>query len=148
MEKGRPTGRHLAGRLPYGALVWRWRKALGVGRADPPGSKRLIQATAEAGGAAMHERGLTPEEAEVRRTRALELDLKRHLHPGYHGPRWTPAQKKLLGKLTNAEVAARIGRTVGAVRQKRNLAGIRTAWDCRQRAKLRRQGLQIKDDSV
>jgi hypothetical protein len=31
------------------AVVWRWRKALGVGRMDSEGSRRLIQAAVEAG---------------------------------------------------------------------------------------------------
>jgi hypothetical protein len=38
------------------AVVWRWRKALGVGRVDNPGSRRLIRASAAAGGQANHRR--------------------------------------------------------------------------------------------
>jgi hypothetical protein len=91
-------------------VVWRWRKALGVGRADPPGSQQLIQAAAE-------------EEFEARRN-ALELNLGRHLHQGSHGPRWTPGEVALLGTMPDEEVAAQIGKTPSAVRQKREGLGI------------------------
>jgi hypothetical protein len=40
-----------------------------------------------------------------------QLDLKRHLHPGYHGPRWTPQELALLGTMPDDEVAAQIGKT-------------------------------------
>jgi hypothetical protein len=130
------------------AVVQQWRRLLDVTRTNNPGTHRLQRASAHAGAEAMKAKEWTDAEIDAKSDLARRLNLGQYLKPGYHGPRWTPAQKKLLGKLTNAEVAARIGRTVGAVRQKRNLAGIRTAWDCRQRAKLRRQGLQIKDDSV
>jgi hypothetical protein len=107
-----------------GTLVWRWRKALGVGRADSEGSRRLIQAAAETGAAAMHERGLADEEADERRRRAVELDLGRYLHTAYHGPRWTPQEVALLGTMPDEELAARIGKTPVAVRQKREELGI------------------------
>src|SRR5262249_18206364 len=45
----------------------------------------------------------------------IELDMKRFLHPGYHGPRWTPEQLALLGTVPAAEVARRTSRTVNAV---------------------------------
>jgi hypothetical protein len=35
-------------------VVWRWRKALGVGLMDSPGTRRLIHATARKGGRATH----------------------------------------------------------------------------------------------
>jgi hypothetical protein len=38
-------------------VVWRWRKALGVGRMDNKGSARLIQAAAAMGGEAFGARG-------------------------------------------------------------------------------------------
>jgi hypothetical protein len=105
-------------------LVWRWRKALGVGRTDSEGSRRLIQAAAEAGAAAMHDRGLTEEEADERRRRAVELNLGQYLHTGYHGPRWTAEELALLGTMPDDVVAARIGKTMVAVSLMRRRMGI------------------------
>jgi hypothetical protein len=105
-------------------VVWRWRKALGVTRTNNDGSQRLIRAAAKAGAAAMSARGLTDEECDERSRRAVALDLKRFLRPGYHGPRWTPEQLRQLGTAPAAVVAARIGRTVGAVRVMRDRLGI------------------------
>jgi hypothetical protein len=105
-------------------VVWRWRKALGVGRMDSEGSRRLIQAAVEAGADVTRGVPLSEEECARRSRTNREKDLKRHLHPGYHGPRWTPQELALLGTLPDEEVAARIGKTPGAVRQKREELGI------------------------
>jgi hypothetical protein len=71
-------------------------------------------------------RGVPLSEQEcARRSRTnRELDLKRHLHKGYHGPRWTAAQLALLGTLPDEEVAVWVGKTPGAVQQKREELGI------------------------
>jgi hypothetical protein len=106
------------------AVVWRWRRAFGVGRMDSEGSRRLIQAAAEAGADVRRGVSLSAEECARRNRTNRELDLKRHLHLGYHGPRWTPAELALLGTLRDEEVAARTGKTPGAVRQKREELGI------------------------
>src|SRR5262249_55053726 len=53
------------------------------------------------------------------RRRAIRLGLGGGLWPGYHGPRWTRKQIKLLGARPDAEIALLTGRTEGAVRQKR-----------------------------
>src|SRR5262249_31683794 len=71
------------------AVVWRWRKALGVDRCNNEGSQRLVHAAAELGGEASRERGTTPAERRQRRKRALQLNLARNLKLGYHGPWWT-----------------------------------------------------------
>jgi hypothetical protein len=104
-----------------------------VTRTNNPGTHRLVQASAQAGGDAAKAKEWTEAEQPARREIAERLDLGRHLRHGYHGPRWTRMERALLGKLPDAEVAGRIGRTVGAVRQKRNLAGIRTVRDGRRR---------------
>jgi hypothetical protein len=104
--------------------VQRWRRALGVGRTDNEGSRRLIRAAAEAGGEALRARGLTPEERERHRQNAKRLNLAQYLPKGYVGPWWTARQRALLGKLPDEEVAARVGRTVDAVRRQRYLLGI------------------------
>jgi hypothetical protein len=105
-------------------LVWRWRKALGVGRMDSEGSRRLIQAAAEAGADVLRGVPLSEEECARRSRTNREKGLKRHLHPGYHGPRWTPAEVALLGTLPDDALAAQVGKTPGAVRQKREELGI------------------------
>jgi hypothetical protein len=43
---------------------------------------------------------------------------------GYVGPWWTAKQRALLAKLPDEEVAAKVGRTPGAVRSQRQLLGI------------------------
>jgi hypothetical protein len=40
-------------------VVWAWRQALGIGRIDNEGTRRLMQAAAELGGAVNHERGMS-----------------------------------------------------------------------------------------
>jgi hypothetical protein len=49
--------------------------------------------------------------------------LGRNPKAGYHGPWWTKAEVALLGRVPDEEVARRTGRTVGAVRQKRERLG-------------------------
>jgi hypothetical protein len=114
-------------------VVWRWRKALGVTCTSNEGSRRLLHAAAEAGAAAMRERGLSDEERDQRSRQAIRLNLKRFLHLGYHGPRWTRAQPRLLGKEPDDVVAAKIGRSVNAVRVMRTRLGVPTALDRRRR---------------
>jgi len=57
------------------STVARWRKSLGVKRADPEGSRRLIQAAAEAGAAALRGITLRPDQVEQRRQTAVALNL-------------------------------------------------------------------------
>src|SRR5262249_42479201 len=52
-------------------VVWRWRRAFGIGRADTEGSRRLVQAAAKAGAEAMQAKVWTEEEREVRRQQAI-----------------------------------------------------------------------------
>ncbi len=66
----------------------------------------------------------TEEEREAKRQMAERLNLRKHLKTGYHGPLWTSAQLKLLGKFPDDEVARRTGRTVNAVRIERERQGI------------------------
>jgi hypothetical protein len=114
-------------------VVWKWRKALGVTRTNNPGTHRLVQAAAEAGAAVMSRREYTPEECAERWERAVRLNLGRHLVLGYHGPRWTRAQLRLLGKYPDEEVARRTGRTVCAVRCQRTRRKIPPALDRRRK---------------
>src|SRR5262249_33457559 len=106
-------------------IVW-WRQSLGVNRTNSQGSRRLIRAAAELGGAAFKERGITEEERQRFRQLALELDLGRYLRlvPAGGLPLWTPEELSLLGTKPDAVIARKIGRTLYAVRSKRLKEGI------------------------
>ena len=68
---------------------------------------------------------LTAAEVERRRRTAVEQNLGRNLIPGSHlYPAWTKKELALLGKVPDREVAARTGRTLKAVQQKRLTLGI------------------------
>jgi hypothetical protein len=105
-------------------VVWRWRRALGVTRANNEGSRRRIRAAAEAGAARQRGVPLPPEAVERRRRTAREKNLAQYLRLGYHGPRWTKGDLALLGRLPDEEVARRTGRSRNAVRQRRERLGI------------------------
>ena len=113
--------------------VWAWRKALGVGRIDSAGSRRLIQVAAEQGAEAIRARDWTEEERQLRRRVNAEKGLARNLVTGYHGPLWTPEDIALLGTLPDEEVARRTGRTPNGVRIMRTRLGIPTFTDRRRR---------------
>ena len=113
-------------------IAW-WRRALGVARADPEGSRRLIQAASEAGADAVRGKPLPPAQIERRRQMAQALNLKQYLRPGYQGPCWSIADLQLLGTEPDEVIAARIGRTANAVRVMRTRRGIPSACDRRCR---------------
>jgi hypothetical protein len=117
----------------HSSVVWRWRKALGVTCTSNPETHRLLRAAAKDGAKAMQARGLTDEECEERRRQAIPLNLGRFLWHGYHGPLWTKAQLRLLGKEPDEVVARKIGRTVVAVRVMRLRLGIPTVQDRRRK---------------
>jgi hypothetical protein len=100
-------------------VIHRWRKALGVTRTSNQGSRRLIHAASEKGAQQLRGRPLTPEQVERRGRTAHELNLGRDLHKGYPGPWWTKAEETILKRLLDEEVVRRMGRSVNAVRQKR-----------------------------
>jgi hypothetical protein len=104
-------------------VVWKWRKTLGVTRTNNEGSVRRHRAAAEAGAAKTRGVSLPAEQVERRRRTSLRLNLGRYLKTGYHGPWWTKAEVALLGRVPDDEVARRTGRTVAAVRRKRETLG-------------------------
>jgi hypothetical protein len=104
-------------------LVWRWRLALGVTRTNNEGTHRLMRVASNIGASRTRGRKLSPEQVEIRRQNARELDLGQFLQPGYHGPWWTAEEIALLGCMPDDEVARRTSRTVNAVRQKREKLG-------------------------
>jgi predicted mannosyl-3-phosphoglycerate phosphatase (HAD superfamily) len=69
-----------------------WRRELGVRRADPEGSRRLIVAAAKAGGAGMAAHVWTAAERRARSRRAIKLGLGRNLN---HSPKWTKSDLAL-----------------------------------------------------
>ena len=69
--------------------IARWRRALGVARADSGGSRRLIQAASQAGAEAIRGKPLPLAQIERRRKTAKALKLKQYLRPGYQGPCWS-----------------------------------------------------------
>jgi hypothetical protein len=117
--------------------VWRWRKALGVGRLDAEGTRRLVQAAAAAQSARLRGRKLTPEQIERCRQSSLALNTVQYLRRRPHGrgrfSLWTDEEIALLGTAPDSEIAARLERTTDAVRAQRNLRRIRNACDRRQR---------------
>src|SRR5262249_47055053 len=116
-----------------GETVWRWRKALGVeGPAGTEGSRRLIQAVAEAGGAVLRGKKRPPDQVERQRQTRRALGLRPTGR--WKGREWTKAQLRLLGKVPDAELAERFGRTKNAVRLKRERLGLAKMEDRRRRS--------------
>jgi hypothetical protein len=105
-------------------VVWRWRKALGVGRMDNEGSARLMRAAAAMGGEAFGERGWTAQERERLRQVNARLGLAKNLVLGSPELRWAAWEIALLGTVPDREVARRTGRSVDGVRRKRMKLGI------------------------
>lgn len=108
------------------AVAWKWRKLFGVnGHTKTPGSRKLQKATSKKGAAAMQSREWTPAELRAMSRRSKRLNLK----PPNPARVWTAAEESLLGTDRDEVVAARIGRTVGAVSGRRRLLGVRaTGW--------------------
>src|SRR5262245_41683457 len=88
------------------AVVWRWRKALGIGRWETEGSRRPHQQLSQAGAEAVKQREFTEAERQRQRRTNKRLNLSRHLKTGYHGPLWTKEEVALLdGRLDTGDVA-------------------------------------------
>jgi hypothetical protein len=120
------------------AQVWSWRRAFGVGMWEPEGSARLHRILSAKGVAGLRRRRWTSAERKAYRDRSIRLNLIRFAQrspiQGGH-PVWTKRELVLLGTLSDAEVAAKIGRTETAVRVKRFRLGIPTVEDRRRRGR-------------
>src|SRR5262249_8249402 len=90
--------------------VWRWRKAFGVTKWGTAGSRRLHQALSEQGAAKA--RGKKLPRALVERRVATRRQRRTQ--------QWQQWQLDLLGTVPDAELVARFGRTINAVRVMRN----------------------------
>jgi hypothetical protein len=82
------------------------------------------KATSGKGGEAVRGREWTAEERDQRRQLNAAKGLGRNLVTGYRGEWWAAEDIALFGTVPDEEVARRTGRTVGAVRQKREDLGI------------------------
>src|SRR5262245_55589607 len=105
-----------------GGVVWRWRKAFGILRAGTPGSAARIAESSAKGAAAMKSKERTAEELDQKSKLSKRLGLKPTGRWAVGG--WTDEQRALLGTDDDAVIAARVGRTTGAVRAKRAVLGI------------------------
>jgi hypothetical protein len=102
------------------STVWKWRKTFGVkGKFGTPGSEKAHSKASREGAKGMKAKEWTKAE----RTAKGKLSRKLGLKPG---PRWTAGnggwtaeQLALLGTDHDEAIAARIGRTVSAVRSQR-----------------------------
>jgi hypothetical protein len=104
--------------------VWRWRKAFGVSQWGTEGSRRLHQVSSARGAARMRGKKLPKKLVQRRIEVRRELGILRA--PDRWGERrWQAEELDLLGTAPDAELAARLGRTVTAVRVMRNRLGRR-----------------------
>jgi hypothetical protein len=104
--------------------VWQWRKTFNIDRAGTPGSKRLIGLAAQKALDAAADHEWTTAERRARRRRAITMKLGRNLILGYHGPRWSNEQLAMLPQMSDAQIAARTGRSKNAVRIMRQRLGL------------------------
>lgn len=113
--------------------IWWWRRRLGIGREEPEGSRRLAILVRENAVSKLRGKKLSAKQRVERRKRALALNLVQHLRSERNPRIWKREELALLGKLPDAELAQRIGRTANGVRVKRTRVGIRSALDRRSR---------------
>jgi len=112
-------------------VVWRWRKAFGIPRAGTPGSAVRIAESSAKGAAAMKSKEWTAEELDRKSKLSKRLGLKPTGRWAVGG--WTDEQRALLGTDDDEVIAARVGRTKGAVQAKRAVLGIEVFRQTAQR---------------
>jgi hypothetical protein len=112
-------------------VVWRWRKAFGIPRAGTPGSAARIAESSAKGAAAMKSKEWTAEELDRKSKRSKLLGLKSTGRWAIGG--WTNEQRALLGTDDDEVIAARVGRTKGAVAAKPAVLGIEVFRQTAQR---------------
>src|SRR5262245_21658146 len=88
-------------------VVWRWRKALGVGPMDSPGTRQARQAAAVRGGRAVRDQA-------IRRRRALGLRVPVGEPPPNSAPPWSAEEDELVRTLSPRAAARRTGRPLKA----------------------------------
>jgi hypothetical protein len=108
-----------------------WRKSFGITHTGTPGSKAAYRNASKKGAAGTKAKQRTDAELDARAERSKRLGLRPPARPG--GRPWTPRELRLLGRASDAEISARIGRTVDAVRCRRTGLGSATFRDRRRR---------------
>src|SRR5262245_52915323 len=121
--------------------VWAWRRVLGVDRRNNPGTRRRMLAASLAGAAKLRDKPMPEAQKQELRERAKRLNLARFLKPRPGGRPWEASELELLGTEPDEALAARFGRTPGAVRVMRTRRGVPTARD-RRRHGCRAEGRQ------
>jgi hypothetical protein len=106
--------------------IWHWRQALGVSLLDSAGTRRLVRQSARAGARVLQARGRAAAAAGKRRRPYRTPDPRGCRPDGAPWPWRTAGQLALLGTMPDHEVAARIGRSPSAVRNRRVALGIPT----------------------
>ena len=115
-------------------VVWKWRKAFGAGgRSTTPGSKKAIHAAAVKGAAALKAKAWTVEERGSKSAIAKRLKLRPGPRWTTRNGKWTAKQLKLLGTDDDNVIAAKLGRTPGAVRCQRTRREIQPFHDRRRK---------------
>jgi len=103
-------------------VVWRWRKAFGISQYGTPGSEALHAQTCAKGAAGIKAKVWTDEELDAKAELSKRLGLKPTGRWAVGG--WTAEELTLLGTHDDDVIAARIGRTAGAVQCQRQLRRI------------------------
>jgi hypothetical protein len=122
---------HWWGVSPYG--VWRWRTALKIPRLTD-GTRRLFTDHSR--------KTLVGRVAAARSVTVRNRISRRRYEQGEPSPferEWSGLDDNLMGRYSDAEVAARIGCSVGAVQRRRTKLGIPAAnpvWPAHRKAKL------------
>jgi hypothetical protein len=100
--------------------VWKWRREFGVGgRTTTPGTRKAIRSAALKGAESQKAKKWTDKERTACSVRAKRLGLR---PPARWTPKnggWTKRELRLLGTDDDEVIAARIGRSLGAVRNQR-----------------------------
>jgi hypothetical protein len=104
------------------ATVTAWRKMLGIGQWQTDGSRRLHQASSEAGARKCRgkklPRSLVESRLEIRRQNGIRMPQR------WATTGWKPEDLALLGTIPDEELARQLGRTRSAVRSQRVRQGI------------------------
>src|SRR5262245_9438152 len=93
-------------------VVWRWRKALGVGPMDSPGTRQARQAAGVRGGSAVHD-------AAEQRRRTVGLPVPPDDCAPEAAPPWSAIEDEFVRTLPPQEAARRTGRPVRAIYSRR-----------------------------